>query len=137
FYDGDGDGIAQADIGAYEMRSYRVETTADTSSGPGGLSLRDAIQLADRDSTSVIIFADNVRGAINLQSPLPALTGAIGLRGPGAGQLTVRRGGSGLFGVFEVATGADVTISGLTIADGLAFNGGGIINRGTLTLVNS
>ena len=36
--------------------------------------------------------------------------------------------------VFQISSGADVRISGLTITDGLAADGAGFVNQGTLTL---
>ena len=59
------------------------------------------------------------------------------ITGPGAASLAVSGGGSSQ--VLEVASGANVTISGLTITDGLSTSdfGGGIVNSGSLTLKNS
>jgi hypothetical protein len=45
--------------------------------------------------------------------------------------------GSGDGSVITVRTGAQVTLSGLTIQNGSAVTGGGILNRGSLTLVNT
>ena len=79
---------------------------------------------------------------INLESALPDLSATnIAIVGPGASSLIVERDpalpGTTPFSVFVVDAGATVAISGLTIADGLAYNGGGIDNAGTLTVTNS
>src|SRR5207253_301983 len=78
---------------------------------------------------------------INLASALPDLSTNITIQGPGSASLSVQRSSavpfSNLFSVFSVSSGATVNISGLTIAGGKAFEGGGINNAGTLTLSNS
>ena len=55
------------------------------------------------------------------------------ITGPGAGQLTIS--GNNTSRVFEVASGVQVGMSGLTISNGQGvYYGGGIYNRGTLTI---
>src|SRR5262249_3240099 len=82
-----------------------------------------------------------VTGTINLMSALPDLTRSVSIEGPGADVLTVRRDSGGSYSIFAVASGATVGISGLTMTNGSgtgAFGrGGGIYNRGTLTVTNS
>lgn len=62
-----------------------------------------------------------------------------GIRGPGAANLNVQRSVAAPFIIFIVNTGAPVTISGLTISNGLSLgpNGAGVMNLGSLTLQNS
>jgi hypothetical protein len=114
-----------------------VTTTAE--SGPG--SLRDAFAQANLDpAQDTIQFAPAVTGTITLQSALPDLATAIVLEGPGASVLTVARSadpGTPAFRIFTVTTGAEVTISGLTLTGGRALEGGGILNVGTLTITAS
>jgi hypothetical protein len=57
--------------------------------------------------------------------------------GPGADQFTVRRDTGGAYRIFTVSSGSVVSISGITISNGLAFNGGGIYNSGRLVLTDS
>jgi hypothetical protein len=59
---------------------------------------------------------------INLAGALPAITDDLTINGPGAGQLTVRRDTGGDYRIFTVMVNAPgvVTISGLTITNGLA-----------------
>jgi Right handed beta helix region len=102
--------------------------------GPG--SLRQAILDANtQPGDDTVTFAPGVTGAINLASALPDLSSNIDLEGPGAASLTVQPASGGLFRVFHVTAGATVTLTGLTIADGSADVGGGILNDGgTLTV---
>jgi hypothetical protein len=116
-----------------------IPVTSLADSGPG--TLRAAIAQADQDTTpDTITFAPGVTGTITLVSALPDLSHTLTIDGPGPSALTVARStapGTPDFGIFTVPTGADVTISGLTISGGLAFSGGGISNAGTLTVADS
>ena len=81
-----------------------------------------------------------MRGAITLSSALPDLSGSLEIAGPGAAALTVARSpapGTPEFRIFTVVAGAEVAISGLTIAGGRGTEGGGIWNGGTLTVTRS
>jgi hypothetical protein len=80
----------------------------------------------------------SVTGTINLTSALPTFTRSVSIVGPGANLMTVRRDTGGFYGIFTVATGAMVGISGLTISNGIASvpSGGGIRNSGTLTVTS-
>jgi hypothetical protein len=109
-----------------------VTSTAD--SGPG--SLRYEIAAAKGNDT--IVFAPSLDGqTITLTSGELDLTNNLTIQGPGAGQLSISGGGSSR--VFEVAGNTNVTLSGLTISNGTAANGGGIYvdSGGTLTISNS
>lgn len=148
-----GAGSDGSDIGALEAEghpqigpAFIVNVLDDHDDGganactAGDCTLREAINaanaLAGDDS---ITFSSNLTGAIELNSPLPALGSNIQLQGPGASKLTVRRTNGGNYRVFTVSNGTlngpDVTISGLTIAQGVATGntgtdgiGGGIWN---------
>ena len=54
--------------------------------------------------------------------------------GPGASIATVSGGGS--VEVFSGGTGVTASLSGLTVSDGSATNGGGIVNAGMLTITD-
>jgi hypothetical protein len=117
--------------------------------GFGTGSLRDEINSAQSGDT--IIFASNLSGQIIQlasnnpygSSPIELLvTKNLTIQGPIAG-LTIDA--NNVARAFEIASGAHVTISGLTIADGNGktgaydpsptwYYGGGILNEGTLTL---
>ena len=110
------------------MLSTLVVTNANDS-GPG--SLRQDIAKAASGQT--ITFSNSLRGqTITLSSGELDITDNITIQGLGAGQLAVSGDGSNR--VFQIGGGASVTISGLTITDGLAADGAGIVNLGTLTL---
>jgi len=127
----------------------RAETFTVTNTNDGGAgSLRQAIleANANRQDDTIDISAT---GTINLQSALPNLSTNMEIEGPGAEALTVRQDTRAFrnFRIFTVRSGATVSISGLTIADGRVFGnpvgesndgfGGGIANNGTLTLTDS
>jgi len=117
---------------------FTVNTLVDENNGigTGGVSLREAIAAANSQAgDDTIQFS--VAGTIDLTGALPDLTSNINITGPGADQLTVRRDTGGDYAVFSVGGGATVGISGLTITNGSAINGGGIANGGTLVLTDS
>ena len=99
-------------------------------SGPG--SLRQAILDAN---SPVYPDADTINlsvvGTIDLASALPDLNSNMAIEGPGAAALTVRRNSGGNYRIFTVTSGANVSLSDLTIADGMR---SGVSNDGTLTL---
>jgi hypothetical protein len=114
-------------------------TLTVTNTNDSGLgSLRAAIIAAEEDpSPHTIDFDTAVTGTIELLSPLPDLSTDIILSGPGANLLTVQRDAGGYYSIFTVASGATVTLSGLTISNGWRSNGAGINNAGTLTVNNA
>lgn len=113
--------------------SILVENLDD--SGPG--SLRAAIVAAnDNPGPDTIEFDGGLAGPITLLSGLPAVTDDVEILGPGAETITVS--GNSLHQPFFVDGVITVTISGLTITDGMAEFGGGIANdEGTLTVSDS
>jgi hypothetical protein len=115
----------------YEGTSDQLEVTNNADSGPG--SLRAAIAAAQ--DGDVIRFDRSLDGqTITLTSGELFINKSLEIEGLGTDELTVS--GNGTSRVFDItASGADVTIAGLTIADGLATQGGGIENlAGILTL---
>src|SRR5205823_8435192 len=93
-----------------------------------------------------ITFVSNLTGSIDLTGALPNLTTNISLQGAGADKLTVRRNTGGDYRIITISNGTNlgptVTISGLSIANGIANAssfpgnvGAGIYNdHGTLTI---
>ena len=161
------------DIGAFELQSYggitiEVDTTVDENDGnhgPGDLSLREAIVLANAASFSKITFAPSVFGSpktINLGSQLPTITSNISIEGPGANLLTLNAG-NGSDNTFATGDGyrifniddstadlIEVSLSGLTITGGdtprgnggifmpkNGVSGGAILNRELLWITDS
>jgi hypothetical protein len=98
----------------------------------GGIgSLRYELALAGNGAT--IVFAPGLQGTITLTSGELRVGQNVTIEGPGADSLTIN--GNQASRVFEVLGGADVTLSGVTVTDGvanaagsgkLAGNGGGI-----------
>jgi CSLREA domain-containing protein len=122
--------------------SFVVTKTADTNDGTcnADCSLREAITAANAAaSADTITFAAGANGTITLGSALPALANNGTLTITGNGAATTSISGNNAVRVFEVAAGATVTISGVTITQGSAAgNGGGIYNdQGTLTVISS
>jgi hypothetical protein len=96
--------------------------------------LRYCITKAQDDDT--IQFG--VKGTINLTRALPDLTRSISIEGPGANLLSVRRNTGGEYRIFTISGTPTVMISGLTITDGRAPEGGGIyVGGGTVSIIGT
>ena len=138
------------DIGADELQSeVTVNTTSSqTTSTDGTVSLPQAVAIANTEllPTGVTIrFAPGVTGiGLVFQLELSRTLGAVTIQGSGAAALNVA--GEGNSRVFQIDAGVIAEIDGITIAAGRApggsansaigANGGGILNMGTLTLIN-
>ncbi len=129
------------DIGAFQTQGSTlvVNTTADgTVSGPGQLTLRQAVNIDNMLSTAEpITFSSlfNTPQTITLtggQLELSNTNGTEAIAGPGANLLTVSGGGTQ--GVFQVDTDVTASLADLTIADGVAADGGGVYSVGNLTV---
>ena len=110
-----------------------VQSTGDSGGCPGACTLRDAIATAMAGDT--IDFT--VTGAILLTTGELLVVKNLTITGPGANQLAVD--GNNASRVMQLTTGITVAISGLTIRNGRSNGafGGGIENRGTLTVSSS
>ena len=128
------------DIGAYEYNPNPCATVVTNANDSGAGSLRCAIASAFTGDT--ITFAPNLGPQIGLTSGELLIQKDLTIQGPGAKVLTVS--GSSLSRVFHVV-GVQVTMTGLTIANGItpisgASSGAGILvgpfitNPGRLTL---
>jgi hypothetical protein len=104
-------------------------------------TLRAAIQRANLNGhPDTIKFARTALGTILLTNPLPALSTQMVISGWGPSYDTVARSDAPAtpdFRIFTVMKGAVVKITGLSIAGGIAREGGGISNAGSLSLVNT
>ncbi len=126
-----------------------VNSIADTVDDPssGVITLRDAINQANADNgQDLIVFDRSVFSnaqTITLSGTELDITHNLDIiapRDPLTGGDLVTVSGNNASRVFEIETGATVTVSGLIVADGNvagANSGGGIKNSGTLTLDNS
>jgi uncharacterized repeat protein (TIGR01451 family) len=111
-----------------------VTTNADSGAG----SLRKAIlDACDGGTITFDMTPGHVVSPITLTSAELVISKSLTIQGPGANLLTVQRsaaGGTPNFRIFNVTSGT-VNIDGLTIANGnVGGGGGGIMNRGILTL---
>src|SRR5262245_58079504 len=112
-----------------EVRCLPTTWTVVSPADSGVGTLRDDI--ANASGGEAIAFDPSLNWqAITLTSGELFIDKSLSISGPGAGQLAVS--GGFLDRVFEVAKGASLTLSGLTITDGEASQGGGILNHGTL-----
>lgn len=124
-------------------RTISVYTLADDVVDDGECTLREAIIAANTDTGSGslpgecpagngddVIDLTPLNGTILLTAPLPDISTNMVLQGPG--QTTLTLDGGGKYRVFKIS-GGDVTISGLTIANGYVGpsdgHGGGILNQ--------
>ena len=115
---------------AYAQAALTVTTLSDSGIGSLRQAILDANAAAGHDT---ITFS--VTGTITLASSLPDITGDLTITGPGAASLAID--GAGSYRPFTIANSTNVTIEAITIQNGSADNGGGISNRGTLTVTNS
>lgn len=138
---------------AADVPVFEVNSTADTDDGactpPGtgnGCTLREAINAANAAAgAEQITFNASLTASgptsINLSTGI-LLFSDMTITGPGANLLTVQRStapGTIGFRIFEVGGTRTVTISNLTIANGVTIGapaGAGIWNKGRLTLNN-
>lgn len=123
------------DLGqAAALPSATFVVTNVNDSGPG--SLRQALLEANATMGADVIEITAV-GVISLLSPLPVITEALTIQGPGADLLAVDGGGN--WRVLD-STAVPITLSDLTIqrgnVSGASANGGGIRSMGSLTLIN-
>lgn len=111
--------------------TFTVANTLD--SGPG--SLRNAVQASNAlAGADIIQFDPTVTGTIHLTSGELLITDNLTILGPGSSTLAIS--GENHSRVFEVQ-GANATIQGLSIQNGLADVGAGAaVNLGTLNLVS-
>jgi CSLREA domain-containing protein len=127
-----------------------VNTDQDESNTDGDCSLREAITAANTNlgvdgcaagsatQRDAIHFSLGKRATITLGSTLPNITDASGLNINGQrAKITVS--GNDSVRVFEVSSGAKLTLANLTVADGKITDssGGGLFNQGTVRVINS
>ena len=116
--------------------------------GSGNCTLRDAIAAANAATVgnitfSTTVFPTSAQTTIQLTPSYGSLTisgSNVTVIGPGTNVLTVNGNGSSSrpLSVFTVNTGATATLYGVTITGGYASNnGGGVYNKGTLTILDS
>jgi hypothetical protein len=104
-------------------------TSADDDGSAGTLR----VVLAGAQSGDAIQFAPQLAGqTITLTQGQLTVNQNVSIAGPGAALLTINGNAAGR--IFDVGGGVTATISGLTLTNGLATDGAGILNTGDLTL---
>jgi hypothetical protein len=112
-------------------------TVVSNSNDTGAGSLRTTILQACPGVTLTFdMSAGHVTSPINLTSAELVIDKSLGIQGPGANLLTVRRNAALQFRIFNVTLNSGgVTISRLTISNGsVSFDGGGISNSSNANL---
>jgi hypothetical protein len=135
---------------AYVVDTALDDPTATATDTDGLVSLREAIQAASTNAAFGDASAGQADGAVDRIAFDPALTGKtiflggeeltvtdnLALTGLGPKGLAIS--GNNASRVFTVKSGVMLSIAGMTIADGLADEGGAIYNDGgTLSIVDS
>jgi hypothetical protein len=102
----------------------------------GAGSLRQAV--LDAVSGATVTFSSSLAcSTITLGSPIEIATD-LSIDWSGTSQLVVGENGLSEFSIFGIEPGVTATIEGLTIANGVSGNGGGIDNvEGTLNVINT
>ncbi|GLS27690.1 hypothetical protein [Marinibactrum halimedae] len=147
--DGNQDGFLNADFGAFEMNILRVTHLEDDVNKQKGLSLRQAIEIANKNYGMIIEFSEDLAGGtLLLEQGALNITGAFTINGDidGDGKPDVSidaAGNSRVFNVDNPGYSSELyqapVLNGLIISGGYSENGGGAgINlTGTLYLSNS
>jgi Bacterial Ig-like domain (group 3) len=122
-------GLSLAGVSVAHAATDTVTNCNDSGTG----SLRDTVASAGAGDTINFNLSPSC-DLITLTSTLD-ITQSLTITGPGAPALAVS--GGGLVGILSISPGAMVGISGLTLENGAALNGGGIFNSGIMTLTDS
>jgi hypothetical protein len=119
-------------VGVARIHAATITVTTTNDSGPG--SLRAALAIASNGDT---IDASSITGTIVLTSGELLVTNSVDIIGPGPDLLAVN--GNAVSRVFHVGQSNSVSISSLTITNGMAPNdsGGGILNGASALLVSN
>jgi len=155
-FDGDGDGVATVDIGAFES-GFVVNTFVDSqdvsvlinnigdqasADANGSSSLRAAVMEANAQTgdDTLLLIPGTYQFVIAGRNEDGAARGDLDI----LGNLTIIGSGvdetiidaAGLDRVFHVLAGAQLNLKNLTVRGGSEVRGGGILNQGVLTLEN-
>ncbi|MEI7921870.1 MAG: LamG-like jellyroll fold domain-containing protein, partial [Planctomycetota bacterium] len=128
--------LTRFEVIAYD---YTVTTLADALVGSGSdITLRQALALANLEGgTPTVSFSPELTGTIYLDpalGALPAISANATIKPSGLLPITISGANSPGSGIFHVAAGSAVVISGLNLTGGTATNGGAIYNEGLLAL---
>jgi hypothetical protein len=135
--------------GAIPTKTFYVNSSADTGSDSGCASptnttcgIDDAITAFNADTTAddadTVVFSSSVPTfTVGNPTAINNATSGITLAIDGNGPTATAVSGNNSNEVFAIDGSITVTLTGLTIEDGSAANGGAIYNDGTLSITNS
>jgi CSLREA domain-containing protein len=126
--------VARALAPGAHAASFVVDSTDDDDDGSCAApdcTLREAVfqtREVNSPGPDQITFAPSLNGSTITLTHEPFTDSPLTITGPGADQLTISGGGA--FGIFwfDTAPGDDVTVSGLTLTNGLRAAGGAIFS---------
>lgn len=114
--------------------AYAITVTSTSDDGSGGLTLREAIEMANLDAgPDIINFNIPLSNTIVLNSEIE-ITDDLTINGPGANLLTISGDYSNRIFRIESKEEINVSISGLRFAYGSNENGGAIFNAENLDI---
>ncbi len=119
------------DIGAFEAPERTGLAFVENTNDDGLGSLRQAIRCLARGGT--IRFQPAVQGTVVLTTGELLIDKPLTIEGPGSGVLAINGGGQSR--VFKITQGP-VTLSGLTVANGVADSGGGVLALASVNFLN-
>lgn len=123
-------------VGAAGARAQTCTVTSNADSGAG--TLRNCLSsLVTGTAANTNVITITATGTISLASTLPTIAQGVTINGPGANQLTIDGGGT-IQEMIVSGSGINVSVSGLTFANGKGTGGGAIeLDAGTLMVNNS
>jgi hypothetical protein len=130
-------GLAQSRHGVPELEPLEDRTVPSTltitSAADDGSAGTLRVVLGSAQSGDAIRFAHQLRGhTITLTQGQLVVNQNVDVEGPGADKLTISGNAAGR--IFDIGSGATVTIAGLTLTGGMSSDGAAILNGGSLTL---
>jgi uncharacterized repeat protein (TIGR01451 family) len=133
-----GNGCSSAPSAATTVTVQPTAITVTNANDSGAGSLRQAIADACPSGTTIVFDTSGVFSiarTITLTSGELSISGNLTISGPASAGVTIS--GNNASRIFNVGSGKSLLFSNLTIANGKASQGGGILNAGTLTIVSS
>jgi IPT/TIG domain len=125
---------APVQVAAEVNSNWHVTNTNGTASSGSLASKTLPYAAAHALGGDTIDFDAAIYGSTITTSATLTLNNSVTINGPGSSVMTIN--GNNNHSVFAISPAATSAISGLTVTNGLAITGSGILNRGMLTLSN-
>jgi hypothetical protein len=123
-------------IEALEDRTVPSTLTVTSAADDGSSGTLRSVLAAAKNGDTIVFDAALDGQSITLTQGQLTISQTVTISGPGSGELTIS--GNMVSRVFDISAGTNVSISGLTITQGLAIaGGGGIMNESGATLTVS